>query len=161
MELAIQVGALVVFLISSYGIGSWIEARHYKKIQQNEDAFADLIVTNLTTLPNHQIEDSMLVLGNVVISLDYFKRFIASLRMLFGGRLVAYEPLLDRARREAILRMKEQARINGCDLIINFRMETSRLANDNQQRNNSTAGVEILVYGTAIKLAQLNDPIHP
>ncbi|HBC56355.1 MAG TPA: YbjQ family protein, partial [Gammaproteobacteria bacterium] len=102
-----------------------------------------------------------LVKGNVVISLDYFKRFIAGLRMLFGGRLVAYEPLLDRARREAILRMKAQAKTKGCDMIINFRMETSRLANDNQQRNNNTAGVEILVYGTAIKLAHSNDTIHP
>ncbi len=161
MELAIQLGALVVFLMASYGIGSWIEARHYKKIRETEEVFADLIVTNLTTLPNQKIEHCALVKGNVVISLDYFKRFIAGLRMLFGGRLVAYEPLLDRARREAILRMKAQAKTKGCDMIINFRMETSRLANDNQQRNNNTAGVEILVYGTAIKLAHSNDTIHP
>ncbi|MFT6733724.1 MAG: hypothetical protein ACJAS9_001914 [Polaribacter sp.] len=40
--------------------------------------------------------------------MDYFKRFLAGLRNIFGGRVVTYESLVDRARREAILRMKEK-----------------------------------------------------
>jgi uncharacterized protein YbjQ (UPF0145 family) len=47
------------------------------------------------------------VSGSVVVSVDYFKRFLAGLRTLVGGRVTSYETLLDRARREAILRCKE------------------------------------------------------
>ena len=44
-----------------------------------------------------------------MVSVDYFKRFLAGLRMIFGGRVSSYESLLDRARREALLRMRLQA----------------------------------------------------
>ena len=43
-----------------------------------------------------------MVTGSIVISLDYFKRVIAGLRGLVGGRIKTYEPLLERARREAM-----------------------------------------------------------
>ncbi|MEL7186711.1 MAG: heavy metal-binding domain-containing protein, partial [Pseudomonadota bacterium] len=93
---------------------------------------------------------SDLVNGSVVISLDYFKRVIAGMRALVGGRIKTYEPLLERARREALLRMVESARSQGYDAIFNVRLETSRLAN---ARGEGTAGVEILAFGTAIKFA--------
>ena len=95
---------------------------------------------------------SGLVQGNVVISLDYFKRFIAGLRMLFGGRIKTYEPLLDRARREAVLRMIEEAKRDGYDAVVNVRLETSRLASARAD-GKGVAGVEILAFGTALKLA--------
>ena len=44
--------------------------------------------------------DQALVHGNVVVSVDYFKRFVAALRNLFGGSVTSYETLIDRARRE-------------------------------------------------------------
>ena len=93
---------------------------------------------------------STLVTGSVVISLDYFKRVIAGLRALVGGRVKTYEPLLERARREAVLRMTEAARRQGYDAIFNARLETSRLANSRGD-GNGTAGVEMLAFGTAVK----------
>ena len=99
--------------------------------------------------PSWRIESSGLASGSVVVSIDYFKRFLAGLRILVGGRVKSYETLLDRGRREALLRMKEQAVGNGYDAVINVRLETSRLANANGQ---GTAGVEILAFGTAVKL---------
>ena len=45
---------------------------------------------------------------------------------MFGGRVSAYETLVDRARREAILRMKEEAK--GADIILNMRLETSSIS---------------------------------
>ena len=95
---------------------------------------------------------STLVTGSIVISLDYFKRVIAGLRGLVGGRIKTYEPLLERARREALLRMIESARQQGYDAVINVRLETSRLANARGD-GNGTAGVEMLAFGTAVKLA--------
>ena len=70
---------------------------------------------------------------------------------LIGGRIKTYEPLLDRARREAVLRMTEEAQRLGYDAVINVRLETSRLANA-RSNGQGIAGVEMLAFGTAIKL---------
>ena len=99
------------------------------------------------------IAEAQMVVGNVVISIDYFKRFLAGLRMLFGGRVSSYESLLDRARREAMLRMKEDAFERGYNAVINVRIETSRLASSSR-KGEGTAGVEILAFGTAVKFAK-------
>ena len=96
--------------------------------------------------------ESTLVTGSIVVSLDYFKRVIAGLRGIVGGRVKTYEPLLDRARREAVLRMIEDARAQGFDGIFNVRLETSRLANSRGD-GEGTAGVEMLAFGTAVKMA--------
>ena len=56
---------------------------------------------------------------------------------------------MERGRREAILRMKEDARKAGYDAVINVRLETSRLADADGAR---TAGVEVIAYGTGLKL---------
>ncbi|MDH5262513.1 MAG: YbjQ family protein, partial [Gammaproteobacteria bacterium] len=77
---------------------------------------------------------------------------IAGLKGLVGGRIKTYEPLLERARREAILRMIDDARSQGYDAIFNVRLETSRLANATRD-GKGTAGVEMLAYGTAVKFA--------
>ena len=65
-----------------------------------------------------------------------------------GGPVKSYETLLDRAKREAVLRLKESC--PGADEIINLRLETLPLAGS--QRNQVT-GVEVLAYGTAIYYA--------
>jgi uncharacterized protein YbjQ (UPF0145 family) len=86
-----------------------------------------------------------------VVSVDYFKRFLAGLRMFFGGRVKSYESLLDRGRREALLRCKEAARAQGYQAVINVRLETSRLASSNRD-GRATAGVEVLAFGTGLGL---------
>lgn len=90
-----------------------------------------------------------MVSGSVVISIDYFKRLLGNLRNLFGGRVKAYESLLDRARREAILRMKEDALSRGGEMITNLKMETSTLTGAANQRG-QIGSVEVIAYGTAV-----------
>ena len=55
--------------------------------------------------------------------------------------------MLDRARREALLRMQEQARIAGAEAIINTKFETSRVSGNN---NKGIGSIEVLAYGTAL-----------
>jgi uncharacterized protein YbjQ (UPF0145 family) len=62
----------------------------------------------------------------------------------------SYETLIDRARREAILRMKEQAR--SADAIVNFRIETSSISKGGRRRGKTVGTVEALAYGTAIRI---------
>jgi len=82
---------------------------------------------------------------------DFFKRFLSSLRNLIGGRVRAYETLLDRARREAILRMKEEAIAHGAHMIFNLKVETSSI---HKGRRNAVGSVEVLAYGTALSRPQ-------
>jgi uncharacterized protein YbjQ (UPF0145 family) len=93
--------------------------------------------------------DSELMSSSVVISADYFKRFLAGLRAIVGGRITAYEPLLDRARREAVLRVREHARARGYDALINLRLQTSPVASAFGRKE--AAGMEVLAYGTAVR----------
>ena len=87
-----------------------------------------------------------LVAGCIVVSIDYFKRILAALRNIFGGNLSSYDPLVDRARREAVLRMKEQC--PGASQIFNVRIETSSIFKTSKK--GSVGSVEVLAYGTAV-----------
>ena len=144
----------LLLLIAAYLVGSYLERRHFASIREREESMRGYPVTTFEALPESwQVGASELVAGNVVVSLDYFKRVIAGLRSLIGGRVKTYEPLLERARREAVLRMLTQARERGYDAVVNVRLETSRLANA-RGNGEGTAGVEMLAFGTAIKLDQ-------
>lgn len=146
-------GLPIALLLFAYFIGTMLERRHFRSIQKRETKYANMPVVSFDTMPDSwNAASSTLVAGSVVVSLDYFKRVIAGLRSLVGGRIKTYEPLLDRARREAVLRMIEDARRDGYDAIFNVRLETSRLANSRGD-GKGTAGVEMLAFGTAVKFA--------
>ena len=93
-----------------------------------------------------KIKKIELVTGECVISGDYFKNFVASLKNLFGGRLTTFESVIDRGRREAILRMREKAR--GANFIVNARIE-SVMINDTYGQE-TVPQCAIIAYGTAI-----------
>jgi len=95
-------------LVLGYIFGSIAEKRHFASIKEREEQMVGLPTIMLKRALNpDDINKYKLVNGSVVLSVDYFKKFIASLVNLFGGSITSYETLLDRARREAILRMKE------------------------------------------------------
>ncbi|PIP20827.1 MAG: hypothetical protein COX40_02660 [Candidatus Omnitrophica bacterium CG23_combo_of_CG06-09_8_20_14_all_40_11] len=98
------------------------------------------VVSSENLLEEKVVNEARLVYGNAVISTDYFKSILAGLRNLLGGEVSAFETLLDRARREAILRLKEKAQ--GADIILNLRVETCRIS--------QTGSSEVLAYGTAV-----------
>ena len=148
MENLISLGFPFFLLLLAYFIGSHLESNHYKSIREREVATKDMVVINFPRFP-FDVERADMVMGSVVVSHDHFKRFLAQLRIIVGGRIKSYEPLLDRARREAVLRMKEQALAHGHNTVVNIRLETSRLANS-RRGGKGTAGVEMLAYGTAL-----------
>ena len=143
MEIIIFISLVAIGLI----VGSLLEKRHYRSIKERENKLKHILLFNEKLLPpefaGHPIR---LVTGSVVISSDYFKTVAANLKSIFGGRLTSYESLLDRGRREAILRMKEEANRQGAQAIFNVRLETSTL---NQNVQKSIMCAEVLAYGTA------------
>ncbi len=143
-----QLLLVVLLLVLGYGFGRLAERRHYRSILEREDELNDLIVVACKTLPDSLgTPRTQLVMGSVVVSVDYFKRFVAHLRMIFGGRVHTYESLIDRGRREAILRMQKRAREQGASMIFNMRFETSSISKGSRQ---SVGSVEVLAYGTAV-----------
>jgi uncharacterized protein YbjQ (UPF0145 family) len=140
-------------LIGAWITGSLIERRHLKKLLLLESGSRDVLAVTIEDIPSDwKVEKSELVMGNVVISQDYFKRVAASLKGIVGGRIGVFEPLLERARREAMLRMKAIAHKRGYYTIINVRIETSPLSRSRRD-GKGVAGVEILAFGTAISLS--------
>ncbi|MDX1763904.1 MAG: heavy metal-binding domain-containing protein, partial [bacterium] len=141
--------AFIALVALGYFAGSLAERKHYASIESREEALLHLPSVTIRKVEDEgQVEKAQLVSGNAVISVDYFKRLLAGLRTLVGGRVKTYESLLDRARREAILRMKAQDPT--ADVIINLRLETSSISKGNQQKSVGT--IEALAYGTAIHL---------
>ena len=135
----------------AYVSGTLLERRHYKRILLREGVLSGVPAITLKNPPAAWgTLSGELVTGSVVVSLDYYKRFAAGWRNLVGGRVGSYESLLDRARREAVIRMKAEARLKGYDAVINTRIETSRLASGRRD-GKGTAGVEVLAFGTAIR----------
>ena len=144
---------LATLITLGYVFGKWAEKSHYKSIIEREKKFVNLPTTSTKkSLGNLTVVDAELVSGNVVISVDYFKRVLAALRNIFGGSVQSYETLVDRARREAVLRMKESC--SEANQIINLRIETSSISKGGK---NKIGSVEVLAYGTAIYCMNPNE----
>ena len=141
VELGVRLGIPLALLVLAYFTGAAVERRHYASIRERELRWRSVpAITFRSVPPSWKVTECTLITGSVVISVDYFKRFLAGLRAIFGGRIKAYESLLDRARREAILRLKKDAMDRGYHAVVNVRLETSRMAN--ARGKEGTAGVE-------------------
>lgn len=140
---------LIIFVTlvgCGYFFGRYAERKHYRSIALREEAALGLATTSSRyPLRKEAVQRAELVQGCVVVSVDYFKRMLAALRNIFGGSVVSYETLLDRARREAILRLKESC--PEADEVINLRIETSSISKGGDSR---VGCVEVLAYGTAV-----------
>ena len=148
MEAYADIIIFFVLLALGYVFGQSLEKSHYRSIIKRESKLQSLPVIASKILPEEFLPcQTKLVSGNVVISVDYFKKFVAGLRSIVGGRMASYESLIDRARREAVLRMKQEAKRLNADYVFNIKMETSSISKGSE---NSIGSVEVLAYGTAI-----------
>ena len=148
MEAYLNIIIFFVLLTLGYVFGQSLEKNHYRSIIKRESQLRSIPVIASKILPEEFLPcQTEMVSGNVVISVDYFKKFVAGLRSIVGGRMASYESLIDRARREAILRMQQEAKGLNADYVFNIKMETSSISKGSQ---NSIGSVEVLAYGTAI-----------
>ena len=150
MDAYLDIIFFFVLLALGYVFGQSIEKRHYLSIIKRESQLQSLPVIASKILPDEFIPcQTQLVSGNVVISVDFFKKFVAGLRSIVGGRMASYESLIDRARREAILRMKQEAKSLNADYVFNIKMETSSIS---KGAESNIGSVGVLAYGTAVTI---------
>ncbi len=146
IQIAANLGPPILLVIIALITGTIIEKRHYRLIKQREHDFGHIPLLNGKQYPkDKRVENSRFVSGSVVVSIDYCKKFLAGLRLLFGGEVKSYVSLVDRGRREAILRLKEAC--PDADMIVNLRIETSSIS---KGKKNSVGTVEVFAYGTAL-----------
>lgn len=146
--MAIEILIFVGLMALGYFAGSAVEKKHFANLVLRERAVLPLETTNHKRFYRPEaVEDVQLFTGSAVIAVDYFKVFVAGLMRVFGGEVTPYESLLDRARREATLRLKEQAQAWGADAIYNLRIETINL-ND---FSNQPPSIEAMAYATAVR----------
>lgn len=136
-------------IVLGFVFGQLAEKRHYRSIHAREKAMLHLPTTSgKLPIMGGQAVRCELVTGSVVVSVDHFKRAAAALRGLVGGPVKSYESLLDRAKREAVLRLKESC--GNAHEIVNLRLETVPLSKSAQ---GGIGAVEVLAFGTAIYVA--------
>ena len=156
--LLIQLAVVLVLLAAGFSIGTLVERRHFRRLERREAALRHILVTDTRTLPpGCQRKPFGMVTGEVVVSADYFKTFAAQLKKIIGGELRTYETLMERARREALVRAMEAAQRMGANCVVNVRFATSIIGS--LQRHGRAAMVEMYAYGTALCVS--NDSADP
>lgn len=139
--------SLQVFGIGLAGwlLATWFERRHLRSLSTRETPLQSISVNNLKTLPPCEAEASTLLIGSVVVAHDYFRTIVITIRRLIGGNIKHYERLVQRGRREALIRLKEEADLRGLDMLINVRFGTSTIS------GRFLHAIEMVAYGTGIK----------
>ena len=139
---------VAVLVTLGYFFGNRAEKKHFKSLQERELLMNKSVAAMASRIPpQNRKYDHILVSVSVVIANDYFKTFVAGLRNLIGGKVNSYESLLDRARREALLRMKEEAEGLNADFIFNVKYETVNISG---QGTKKPPAIEAHAYGTAL-----------
>jgi uncharacterized protein YbjQ (UPF0145 family) len=132
--------------------GSYVERKHLRSLQEREKRHTplpvlnDMLLENMLSADGKTVRHSM-VEGNVVLGSDYFRNILAGFASFFGGKVTVLEKLINRARREAFLRMDAAARQWGATHLVNVHYETCILT----EITGGLPKVEVFAYATAIR----------
>ena len=103
-----------------------------------------MIVVTTETIANQRVAQTLgQCFGVVVRSRGLGGNIMAGLRSLVGGEIVEYTRMLEEARRHAIDRLVENARLMGANAVIMLRFDSSEIGQTMS---------EIVAYGTAVIL---------
>ena len=156
VQLAASTGLPVLLIILARITGRAIERKHFRSLDTREAALSDMVLTDLRSFPGGSDASSggEMVIGEVVISSDYLKSFMARLRKILGGELKSFHSLMVRARREAILRMMEKAHGKGFNAVCNIRVEFANVGGVGMRSadKRGVIMVAIIVSGTAYSI---------
>ena len=140
--LILQIIIFAILFSVGFGFGRYNEGKHFRYLDEQEQRLAYIRVNNSRFMLSES--HGQLISSNVVISHDYFKYAIANVQNMLGGRLTSYESVVERARREAIVRLKLEAEKIGATQIMGIRLSTTELGMQGGM-------VEVFAYGTAIQ----------
>ena len=160
MQLILGLGAIIFFLLLGLVVGGMNERNHFRQLGMREAQTSDILVTQLKSFPACSPVDRVptMLVAEVVISSDYLKSFLAGIRNIFGGEVRSFQTMLERARREALQRIREEAREMGYNAICNVRLETADMAGRTSSSKNKIVMAAILVSATGYNAAVPGSP---
>jgi uncharacterized protein YbjQ (UPF0145 family) len=104
-----------------------------------------MILTTTESIAGKRIVRTLgLVRGNTIRARHIGRDILAAMRNVVGGEISEYTKLLAEAREQALDRLVEEAEALGADAVICLRFQTTEMMQ---------AAAELLVYGTAVQLA--------
>ena len=104
-----------------------------------------MIMTTSDSIPGREIAETIgLVSANAVRARNVGRDILAGLKNLVGGEIGAYQQLLIESRQQALAAIEADAERQGADAVVALRMATASV---------TQGAAEVLVYGTAVKLA--------
>lgn len=140
-ELFLENGSkILIFALLGWAIPARLEHKHRQYMDEREKLLGDIQINTSKHIRPDAV-DATILYGSVVISHDLFRTFFIQFRKLIGGNIKAYERLIDRGRREAFIRLREEARLRGFNKVINVRFTNSYV---------TKSAIELVAYGTGI-----------
>ena len=150
MDVILSILWQMIALPIAFFIGRFTERRHLRNLDQREQLIKDVTVNNLKHVRDPvSVMGGRMVTGQVVIATDYWKSFATKIRNIIGGEMKSAQMLMIRGRREALLRLIENARLMGAVEVCNVRYQFSNIGMM-RGRKGGAMQVEIFAYGTAI-----------
>ncbi|MGA1872759.1 MAG: YbjQ family protein [Thermoplasmatota archaeon] len=128
--------------------GQIFERKHFKELESREAEIRGRIISHNRRTPIMKHPARMtIVAGEVCIGADRFKTWIAGFRQLVGGKMGSLSPVVERARREALLRVLESAAKQGFTEVGNIRYTTANLKWNAPKQKELL--ISVMAYGTA------------
>jgi uncharacterized protein YbjQ (UPF0145 family) len=104
----------------------------------------EIPITTGLELPGRTVQQNLgITFGLVVRSMGVAKNFSAGFKALRQGEVTQYTDLLEDARRHALDRMVENAKLLGANGILSMRFDSSEMGSQL---------TEVVAYGTAVVL---------
>lgn len=139
----------------SWAIGRWYQDRLMSALQLNEKQQGNMLqsdqhLSTQSLMTTMAAESSTLLHVSICVGPSMGQIFFMWFKSIFGGRLHSYDVVLDYGRREALLRLNQQAKNLGCSSVVNIRIETSTVSFAKNDKSN-TSSVEFLAFATGIR----------
>ena len=116
-----------------------------EKLPPTTEPDRKVLLLNSIEVPGRPVAEVLgTVQGHTVFAIWIGKDLSALLRLILGGELTEYTEMMGDARQTAADRMVAEAAALGADAVINVRYMTTSVVG---------TAAELLVYGTAVKLA--------
>jgi len=131
---------VIIFAAIGWAVPARLEYKHRQYMDEREKLLGDIHI-NTSKRAGPDAVNATILYGSVVITHDIFRTFFIQFRKLIGGNIKAYERLIDRGRREAFIRLREEARLRGFNKVINVRFTNNYV---------TKSAIELVAYGTGI-----------
>jgi uncharacterized protein YbjQ (UPF0145 family) len=145
----------LLFPFLSWAIGRWYQDRLMSALLLNEKQQGNMLqsdqhLSTQSLMTTMAAESSTLLHVSICVGPSMGQIFFMWFKSIFGGRLHSYDVVLDYGRREALLRLNQQAKNLGCSSVVNIRIETSTVSFAKNDKSN-TSSVEFLAFATGIR----------